>query len=140
MPFKALLFLCAGSIIIKCHHEQDIRKIGGLRKYMPITYLAFLYASLSLIGFPLTSDFIQKRVLSMLLVIMVIQSHIFYFCCLFSQQPFIHQKYFLKYSSATVQLAISLNQVMRKMIKKSFTPYSYLLLLQYLLVYSFMTH
>ncbi len=59
--FKALLFLCAGSIIMKCHHEQDIRKIGGLRKYMPITYLAFMYASLSLIGFPLTSGFYSKE-------------------------------------------------------------------------------
>ncbi len=59
--FKALLFLCAGSIIVKCHHEQDIRKIGGLRKFMPITYLAFLYASLSLIGFPLTSGFYSKE-------------------------------------------------------------------------------
>ncbi len=59
--FKALLFLCAGSIIIKCHHEQDIRKIGGLRKLMPLTYLAFLYASLSLIGFPLTSGFYSKE-------------------------------------------------------------------------------
>ena len=59
--FKALLFLCAGSIIIKCHHEQDIRKIGGLRKYMPITYLAFMYASLSLIGFPITSGFYSKE-------------------------------------------------------------------------------
>ena len=59
--FKALLFLCAGSIIIKCHHEQDIRKIGGLRKFMPVTYLAFLYASLSLIGFPLTSGFYSKE-------------------------------------------------------------------------------
>ena len=59
--FKALLFLCAGSIIIKCHHEQDIRKIGGLRKFMPITYLAFMYASLSLIGFPLTSGFFSKE-------------------------------------------------------------------------------
>ncbi len=59
--FKALLFLCAGSIIIKCHHEQDIRKIGGLKKFMPVTYLAFLYASLSLIGFPLTSGFYSKE-------------------------------------------------------------------------------
>ena len=59
--FKALLFLCAGSIIVKCHHEQDIRKIGGLKKIMPITYLAFLYASLSLIGFPLTSGFYSKE-------------------------------------------------------------------------------
>ncbi len=59
--FKALLFLCAGSIIVKCHHEQDIRNIGGLRKFMPITYMAFLYASLSLIGFPLTSGFYSKE-------------------------------------------------------------------------------
>ncbi len=59
--FKALLFLCAGSIIIKCHHEQDIRKIGGLKNIMPVTYMAFLYASLSLIGFPLTSGFYSKE-------------------------------------------------------------------------------
>lgn len=59
--FKALLFLCAGSIIVKCHHEQDIRKISGLRKYMPVTYMAYIYASLSLIGFPFTSGFYSKE-------------------------------------------------------------------------------
>tara|TARA_B100000686_G_scaffold140260_1_gene147821 strand:- start:52821 stop:54743 length:1923 start_codon:yes stop_codon:yes gene_type:complete len=58
--FKALLFLCAGSIILKCNHEQDINKISGLKNILPITYSAFLLASLSLIGFPLTSGFFSK--------------------------------------------------------------------------------
>ncbi|MDH3977913.1 MAG: NADH-quinone oxidoreductase subunit L, partial [Gammaproteobacteria bacterium] len=50
--FKALLFLAAGSVIIGLHHEQDIRKMGGLKKYMPITYWTSLVGSLALIGFP----------------------------------------------------------------------------------------
>jgi NADH-quinone oxidoreductase subunit L len=58
--FKALLFLAAGSVIIAMHHEQDIRKMGGLRKYMPITYWTSLFGSLALIGFPGTSGFFSK--------------------------------------------------------------------------------
>ena len=50
--FKALLFLAAGSVIIGMHHEQDMRKMGGLKKYMPITYWTALIGSLALIGFP----------------------------------------------------------------------------------------
>ncbi len=58
--FKALLFLAAGSVIIGMHHEQDIRKMGGLRKYMPITYWTSLIGSLALIGFPGFSGFFSK--------------------------------------------------------------------------------
>ena len=58
--FKALLFLAAGSVIIALHHEQDIRKMGGLRKYMPITYWTFLIGSLALIGFPGFAGFFSK--------------------------------------------------------------------------------
>jgi NADH-quinone oxidoreductase subunit L len=58
--FKALLFLAAGSVIIAMHHEQDIRKMGGLRKYMPITYWTSLIGSLALIGFPASSGFFSK--------------------------------------------------------------------------------
>src|ERR1700704_32556 len=58
--FKALLFLAAGSVIIAMHHEQDMRKMGGLRKYMPITYWTFLVGCLALIGFPGTSGFFSK--------------------------------------------------------------------------------
>ena len=58
--FKALLFLAAGSVIIAMHHEQDIRKMGGIRKYMPITYWTSLIGSLALIGFPATSGFFSK--------------------------------------------------------------------------------
>lgn len=58
--FKALLFLAAGSVIIAMHHEQDIRKMGGLKKYMPITYWTSLIGSLALIGFPGFSGFFSK--------------------------------------------------------------------------------
>ncbi len=58
--FKALLFLAAGSVIIAMHHEQDIRKMGGLKKYMPITYWVSLVGSLALIGFPGTSGYFSK--------------------------------------------------------------------------------
>ena len=58
--FKALLFLAAGSVIIAMHHEQDIRKMGGLRKYLPITYATSLIGSLALIGFPGFSGFFSK--------------------------------------------------------------------------------
>ena len=58
--FKALLFLAAGSVIIGMHHDQDIRNMGGLRKYMPITWITFLLGSLALIGTPLFSGFYSK--------------------------------------------------------------------------------
>ncbi|MBL3526861.1 MAG: NADH-quinone oxidoreductase subunit L [gamma proteobacterium endosymbiont of Lamellibrachia anaximandri] len=58
--FKALLFLAAGSVIIGMHHNQDIRKMGGIRKYMPITYWTSLIGSLALIGFPGFSGFFSK--------------------------------------------------------------------------------
>ncbi|MCF6257416.1 MAG: NADH-quinone oxidoreductase subunit L [Gammaproteobacteria bacterium] len=58
--FKALLFLGAGSVIMAMHHKQDIREMGGLRKYMPITYICMLIGSLALIGFPGFSGFFSK--------------------------------------------------------------------------------
>lgn len=61
--FKALLFLAAGSVIMAMHHEQDMRRMGGLRKYLPITYGTFLVGSLALIGFPGTSGFFSKDAL-----------------------------------------------------------------------------
>ena len=58
--FKALLFLAAGSVIIALHHEQDMRKMGGLRHYMPITWITSLIGSLALIGTPFFSGFYSK--------------------------------------------------------------------------------
>jgi len=58
--FKALLFLAAGSVIVALHHEQDIRKMGGLRRHMPVTYWTSLAGSLALIGFPGFSGFFSK--------------------------------------------------------------------------------
>jgi len=58
--FKALLFLAAGSVIIGMHHDQDIRNMGGLRKYMPITWICLLIGSLALIGTPGLSGFFSK--------------------------------------------------------------------------------
>jgi len=58
--FKALLFLAAGSVIMGMHHDQDIRNMGGVRRYMPLTYLTALLGSLALIGFPGFSGFFSK--------------------------------------------------------------------------------
>ncbi|WP_296873471.1 NADH-quinone oxidoreductase subunit L [Tibeticola sp.] len=58
--FKALLFLAAGSVIIGMHHNQDIRWMGGVRKYMPITWITSLIGTLALIGTPLFSGFYSK--------------------------------------------------------------------------------
>jgi len=58
--FKALLFLAAGSVIIGLHHNQDIRWMGGVRKYMPITWITFLIGSLALIGTPFFAGFYSK--------------------------------------------------------------------------------
>ena len=58
--FKALLFLAAGSVIMAMHHEQDMRKMGGLKKYMPITYWTALIGTLALIGFPGFAGFFSK--------------------------------------------------------------------------------
>jgi len=58
--FKALLFLGAGSVIIGVHHNQDMRWMGGLRKYMPITWITSLIGSLALIGTPFFSGFYSK--------------------------------------------------------------------------------
>ncbi len=58
--FKALLFLGAGSVIMGVHHNQDIRWMGGLRKYMPVTWITSLLGSLALIGTPFLSGFYSK--------------------------------------------------------------------------------
>lgn len=58
--FKALLFLGAGSVIIAMHHEQDMRYMGGLRKYMPVTWITMWVGSLALCGVPFFSGFYSK--------------------------------------------------------------------------------
>ena len=58
--FKALLFLGAGSVIIAMHHEQDMRYMGGLRKYMPITWITMWAGSIALVAVPFTSGFYSK--------------------------------------------------------------------------------
>jgi NADH-quinone oxidoreductase subunit L len=58
--FKALLFLGAGSVIIAMHHEQDMRKMGGLKKYMPVTFITAWVGTLALVGFPGASGFFSK--------------------------------------------------------------------------------
>jgi NADH-quinone oxidoreductase subunit L len=58
--FKALLFLCSGSVIIAMHHEQDIRKMGGLWRRLPFTYATMVIGTLALTGFPLTAGYFSK--------------------------------------------------------------------------------
>lgn len=61
--FKALLFLGCGSVIIALHHEQDMRRMGGLKTKLPVTYWTFVIGSLALAGFPLTAGFFSKDAL-----------------------------------------------------------------------------
>ncbi|OGT38798.1 MAG: NADH-quinone oxidoreductase subunit L [Gammaproteobacteria bacterium RIFCSPHIGHO2_12_FULL_37_14] len=61
--FKALLFLAAGSVIIALHHEQDMRKMGGLVSYMPVTYLTFIIGALALSAIPPFSGFYSKDII-----------------------------------------------------------------------------
>jgi NADH-quinone oxidoreductase subunit L len=58
--FKATLFLGSGSVILGCHHEQDMRKMGGLKKYMPITRWTYLIATVAIAGFPVANGFFSK--------------------------------------------------------------------------------
>ncbi len=61
--FKALLFLAAGSVIIALHHEQNIQKMGGLRRYLPITWMCFLLGSIALVALPGFSGYFSKDVI-----------------------------------------------------------------------------
>ena len=61
--FKSLLFLSAGSVIIALHHEQDMRKMGGIRKFLPMTYCTFLIGALSLAAIPPFSGFYSKDII-----------------------------------------------------------------------------
>jgi NADH-quinone oxidoreductase subunit L len=58
--FKACLFLGSGSVILGCHHEQDMRKMGGLKKFMPLTAKTYLYACIAIAGFPIANGFFSK--------------------------------------------------------------------------------
>ncbi len=82
--FKALLFLAAGSVIIALHHQQDIRKMGGLKKYMPITYWCMLIGSIALIGVPGMSGFFSKDAIIEAVKLSELPGATFaYFCVLF---------------------------------------------------------
>jgi NADH-quinone oxidoreductase subunit L len=59
--FKAMLFLGAGAVIYACHHEQDIWKMGGLRKHMPVTFWTFAIGTAALMGVPFLSGFWSKE-------------------------------------------------------------------------------
>ena len=58
--FKALMFLATGSVIMAMHHDQDLRRMGGLRKYLPITYITSVIGSLALAGIPPFAGFYSK--------------------------------------------------------------------------------
>lgn len=81
--FKALLFLCAGSVIHALNDEQDIRKMGGLLKILPFTYVSMFIASLSLIGFPFLSGFYSKELILFLVYLDQFRFSIFKFSLLY---------------------------------------------------------
>jgi NADH-quinone oxidoreductase subunit L len=79
--FKALLFLGAGSVIIALHHEQDMRHMGGLRKYMPITYVTMVIGGLALCGIPPFAGFFSKDAIIEAVHLSTIPGHGYaYFC------------------------------------------------------------
>lgn len=80
--FKALLFLAAGSVIIGLHHEQDMRKMGNLRKYMPITCLTFLIGALAMSAIPPFSGFYSKDVIIEVVQLATIPGANFAYSCL----------------------------------------------------------
>jgi len=81
--FKALLFLGAGSVIMAMHHEQDMRKMGGLWKYMPVTYVTFLIGALALCAFPPFAGFYSKdMIIDAAHLATVPGAHYAYYCVL----------------------------------------------------------
>lgn len=80
--FKALLFLAAGSVIIGMHHEQDMRKMGNLRKYMPITCLTFLIGALSMCAIPPFSGFYSKDAIIEVAKVAIMPGATFAYGCL----------------------------------------------------------
>ena len=81
--FKALLFLAAGSVIIALHHEQDLRKMGGLWRYLPLTYITFLVGSLALSAIPPFAGFYSKdAIIDAVHQSTVLGSHYAYICLL----------------------------------------------------------
>ncbi len=79
--FKALLFLAAGSVIIALHHEQDMRKMGGLAQYMPVTYLTFCIGAFALAAIPPFSGFYSKEAIIEAIHLSTIPgAHYAYFC------------------------------------------------------------
>lgn len=83
--FKALLFLAAGSVIIALHHEQDMRKMGGLARYLPVTYLTFVIGALALSAMPPFSGFYSKDIIIEAVHLSALPgAHYAYLCVLFS--------------------------------------------------------
>jgi len=82
--FKAVLFLAAGSVIIALHHEQDMRRMGGLKKYMPITYWTLLIGSVSGAGIPGFAGFFSKDAIIEAVQRSATAGHLFAYACLLS--------------------------------------------------------
>lgn len=99
--FKALLFLAAGSVIIALHHEQDMRKMGGLIRYLPVTYLTFAIGALALAAIPPFSGFFSKDAIIEAVHLSTIPgAHYAYFCVLagaFITPLYIFRAFFLTF-------------------------------------------
>lgn len=103
--FKALLFLCAGSIIHSLNDEQDIRKMGGLKNILPFTYVSMLIASLSLIGFPFFSGFYSKEAIL--------------FVTYLDNFKFSHLKFILLYLTSIITVLYSLKLIYKIFFNKA---------------------
>ena len=116
--FKALLFLCAGSVIMGMHHEQNIWKMGGLRKWMPITFGTMLIGTFSIIGFPLFSGFYSKdSIIEALALSTLPGSHLAYWVTL--SGVFITALYSFRLIFVVFYTAPRMTQDVRQTIKES---------------------
>jgi len=116
--FKALLFLAAGSVIIALHHEQDMRKMGGLARYMPITYLTFAIGALALAAIPPFSGFYSKDAIIEATHLSTIPgAHYAYFCVLAG--AFITPLYIFRALFLTFHGKMRVEENLRKHLKES---------------------
>ncbi len=113
--FKALLFLAAGSVIIAMHHEQDMRKMGGLARYLPITYLTFAIGALALAAIPPFSGFYSKdAIIEAVHLSMIPGAHYAYLCVLagaFITPLYIFRAFFLTFHGSPRMDAHTLEHV-----------------------------
>lgn len=116
--FKALLFLTAGSVIVAMHHEQDMRKMGNLRKYLPMTYMTFLIGALSLAAIPPFAGFYSKDAIIEAISYSSIPGAGYAYGCLlvgaFMTSYYIFRAFFMTFHARATQMAFAVKATLKE--------------------------